>query len=135
MIKESTLYKWIRDLPKEVGHKLFFQRLESHGTNNGIPDVYYCYNGLTGFIELKSWNKLSPSQKLWGRRYVRSGGILFLMYIEKDTNCKILKHYTYSDLIDGSPADFGKLYVLTKPIDLLGYIVYTHEGHLGSFEE
>lgn len=118
MIKESSVWKWIRDLPEKVGPKLFFQRVESHATGPGIPDVFFCYDGISGYIELKSWSSLSRGQKAWIRRYLLSGGIVFLLYIDRDIGCKILKKCIHSDLRTVDPTNIANVYPLVNPLEL-----------------
>ena len=118
MIKESSLWNWIRDLPEKVGPELFFQRVESHATGPGIPDVFFCYDGIAGYIELKSWNSLSRGQRAWIRRFILSGGIVFLLYVDRDVRCKILKKCIHSDLRTVDPTNVANVYPLNKATEI-----------------
>ena len=42
---------------------LFVTRIESHGTGNGIPDIFVCGRGLDTWLELKNDPKLSIKDK------------------------------------------------------------------------
>lgn len=121
MIKESTLWYWIRDLPKRYNYKLFLSRIESRGTKAGIPDVFFCYEGMSGFIELKSWSKLSVHQHIWAKNYILSGGHMFVLYIDKHTNIKILKKYKLSDL-EYTTENKSKVYPVYKVDELIPLI-------------
>ena len=118
MIKESSLWNWIRDLPEKVGPKLFFQRIESRATGSGIPDVFFCYDGIAGCIELKSWSSLSREQRAWIRRFVLSGGVVFLLYVDRDVRCKILKKCIHSDLREVNPSSIARVYPLANALEI-----------------
>ena len=124
MIKESSVWNWIRDLPQKVGPRLFFQRVESHATGPGIPDVFFCYDGISGYIELKSWSGLSRGQRTWIRRFLLSGGIVFLLYVDRDTGYKILKKCIHADLRTVNPTSIAKVYPLNKAIEIPELIRY-----------
>jgi hypothetical protein len=76
---------------------IFLQRHEDKCTL-GIPDVSYCYQGRSGWIEAKylpSYPKrkttsifikhFTAEQQLWIKRYIKSGGTIWLfLRIEKD---------------------------------------------------
>ena len=75
---ESKIY----DLLKANLKNVHFTRIESH-TENGIPDVNACYNGVEAWIELKAnLSKdlgLSKYQIVWIRRRIMSGGNVWIM--------------------------------------------------------
>ena len=41
--------------------------------NNGMPDLLLVGKHHTMYVELKAWNKLSPSQRLWRDRLTATG--------------------------------------------------------------
>ena len=94
MIKESTVWKWLKPLPEVIGTDLFLQRIESRSTGAGIPDVYMCYKGYTTWIELKSWSTLSMAQYIWAKNHIRAGGTIYVIYVDKQIGCKMLSEIT-----------------------------------------
>jgi hypothetical protein len=56
--------------------------IETGGTGRGIPDLEYCYQGKTGWIECKSTAgfavDLRPEQVAWLSRRARAGGRAFV---------------------------------------------------------
>jgi len=84
---EKDLWEKIRDNPLNLN--MFFQRIES-STAEGIPDLYWVSNGISGWCELKylpetatgkynlSLDKYSLLQRNWNSTQVRAGGITLL---------------------------------------------------------
>ena len=67
---------------------LTFDRVESHSTASGFPDVVYTRRGRTGFVELKSvklvnsWVPLdgwAENQRSWALRHLRQGAVVWLL--------------------------------------------------------
>ena len=122
MIKESSLWRWIKPLPEVVGPKLFLQRIESGLTDAGIPDVFMSYNGIQCWIELKSWSSLSLAQKIWAKKYIKAGGTIYVLYIDKDIKCKMLGELI---LEDGTrEVSIHRVTPLIRPWDILDIVEY-----------
>jgi len=66
-----TLFK--RHLPH-----VFWQSLETGGTARGVPDTYFMYKGISGFIEMKKIDKnfinIDAFQIGWHEKFSRAGG-------------------------------------------------------------
>lgn len=79
---EAKMWKYLAPKLKPYGH---FERIESHETAVGTPDVEYCINGYTNRIELKFCDsekrgfRLRPSQCGWFRKRVKAGGQPWLL--------------------------------------------------------
>jgi hypothetical protein len=79
---EQKMWKYLRPKLKPYGH---FERIESHETAIGTPDVDYCIGGYCNHIELKFTEsekrglRLRPSQAAWFRRRVKAGGQPWLL--------------------------------------------------------
>ncbi len=79
---ETRFWKFLGPKLKKYGH---FDRIESHETAIGTPDINYCINGYTNNLELKFTNsekrglKLRPSQCGWFKRRVAAGGQPWLL--------------------------------------------------------
>jgi hypothetical protein len=79
---EQKMWKYLAPKLKPFGH---FERIESHETAVGTPDVEYCINGYTNRIELKFSDsekkglRLRPSQSGWFRKRVKAGGQPWLL--------------------------------------------------------
>lgn len=73
---EKRLWTTLKDGMDHTGH---FDRIESHATSQGRPDVNYCIDGREGDIELKVFDTrkggfvLRSSQNAWFCNRVRSG--------------------------------------------------------------
>lgn len=65
----------------------FWQRIETAVTGRGIPDLHYCIDGASGWIELKqtaaSAMQIHPEQCAWLERYARNGGRAFIAVRQK----------------------------------------------------
>jgi hypothetical protein len=76
------MWQYLAPKLKPYGH---FERIESHETAIGTPDVEYCINGYTNRIELKFTDslkkgfRLRPSQCGWFRKRVKAGGQPWLL--------------------------------------------------------
>ncbi len=96
-MNESKLSKLIRDSLAQAckAKELLFlyQRIESHATSQGIPDVYVCIDGVSFWLELKIWpNQPTNLQHGWLITYANAGGIGFVVtHGEKRTE---LGHYS-----------------------------------------
>ena len=79
---EAKMWKYLAPKLKPYGH---FERIESHETAVGTPDVEYCIGGYTNRIELKFSDsekkglRLRPSQSGWFRKRVKAGGQPWLL--------------------------------------------------------
>jgi hypothetical protein len=79
---EHKMWKYLAPKLKPYGH---FERIESHETAIGTPDVEYCIGGYTNRIELKFSDsekkglRLRPSQAGWFRKRVKAGGQPWLL--------------------------------------------------------
>jgi len=82
MSGETKMWEYLGPKLKPYGH---FERIESHETAVGTPDVGYCINGYTNHLELKFTNsekkgfRLRPSQSGWFRKRVKAGGQPWLL--------------------------------------------------------
>jgi len=79
---EAKMWKYLAPKLKPYGH---FERIESHETAVGTPDVEYCINGYTNRLELKFTDtekrglRLRPAQSGWFRKRVKAGGQPWLL--------------------------------------------------------
>lgn len=79
---ETKMWKYLAPKLKPYGH---FERIESHETAVGTPDVEYCVGGYTNRIELKYTAtekrgfRLRPSQAGWFRKRVKAKGQPWLL--------------------------------------------------------
>ena len=79
MSKESRFWKDLK-----TNFRLSWMSRIENALGNGTPDVHYCHNGHSGWIELKAEqtfpNKIDfePGQPLWHEKYWRSGGNCFV---------------------------------------------------------
>lgn len=85
-MKEKTLWdKFSEGCPKKDVRLL---RVEN-AAGVGFPDVVYCSEGVTGWIELKAaenqkppWrNVYQPEQPLWHMMWKRAGGLSFVLSV------------------------------------------------------
>jgi len=82
MSGETKMWDYLGPKLRPYGH---FERIESHETAVGTPDVEYCINGYTNRIELKFTNsekkgfRLRPSQSGWFRKRVKAKGQPWLL--------------------------------------------------------
>ena len=76
--RESLLWQKV----KKGLNKCFLTRIES-STINGIPDIHGVSNGKVFWIELKSdehnYPKLNKWQIVWINRYIKAGGVVFIL--------------------------------------------------------
>ena len=93
MIKESSVWRWLSTLSDKYTEDtklyLMLHRVEN-SAGEGTPDVFFCMRGISGWIELKSWSDFRLSQKIWAKRYLKAGGLLYVLYVDKDIECKVL---------------------------------------------
>lgn len=81
MSGERRMWKYLYPKLKPYGH---FERIESHETAIGTPDVDYCINGYNNKLELKYTEKdkgciLRPSQCAWFKKRVKAKGQPWLL--------------------------------------------------------
>lgn len=86
-MKESDLWKLIRDCPKNVN--ALMERIET-STALGVPDLYFCIEGVSTWTELKaleetptgkynlSLRKYPLHQRSWLKAHWRAGGTSLL---------------------------------------------------------
>lgn len=83
-MSEKLLWKTVKDGMDHTGH---WDRIESHATAQGRPDVSYCIRdgGHMGDIELKVYDArkggfvLRASQNAWHQNRARCGGRAFIL--------------------------------------------------------
>lgn len=78
---ERRMWKYLHPKLKPYGH---FERIESHETAIGTPDVNYCIGGYVNHLELKYTEKdkgchLRPSQCAWFKKRVKAKGQPWLL--------------------------------------------------------
>lgn len=79
---EKRLWQTLKDGLDHAGH---FDRIESHATSQGRPDVNYCIDACVGDIELKIYDRkrggliLRANQNAWICNRVRHGGRVFIL--------------------------------------------------------
>lgn len=79
---EKKMWQYLGPKLRKYGH---FERIESHETAIGTPDVEYCVGGYTNRLELKYTNsekrgfRLRPAQCGWFRKRVKAGGQPWLL--------------------------------------------------------
>lgn len=81
MSGEKKLWESLRPKLNKYGH---FERIESHETAVGTPDVDYCIAGYSNKLELKHTKRehgchLRPSQCGWFKARVKAGGQPWLL--------------------------------------------------------
>jgi len=81
MSGETKMWNYLRPKLKPYGH---FERIESHETSVGTPDVSYCIEGYCNHLELKYTEKergciLRPSQSAWFRNRCGAKGQPWLL--------------------------------------------------------
>lgn len=75
-MSEARLWKTLKEGMDHTGH---FDRIESHATAQGRPDVSYCIDGREGNIELKVFDPrrggfiLRASQNSWFCKHHKAG--------------------------------------------------------------
>ena len=86
---EKRLWATLKEGMDHTGH---FDRIESHATSQGRPDVNYCIDGREGDIELKVYDPkrggfiLRSSQNAWFCNRVRSGSVRCFILARHDDN-------------------------------------------------
>lgn len=81
MSGETKMWRYLGPKLRPYGH---FERIESHETAIGTPDVNYCINGYCNHLELKYTENekkcvLRPSQSGWFRNRVKHKGQPWLL--------------------------------------------------------
>ena len=88
--RESRLWQKV----KKGLNKCFLTRIES-STINGIPDIHAVTDNEVFWIELKSdeanYPKLNKWQIVWINRYIKAGGVVFIL--EETPSQRSLKLY------------------------------------------
>ena len=88
--RESLLWQKV----KKNFSQCFLTRIES-STINGIPDIHGVSGGKVFWIELKSdeanYPKLNKWQIVWINRYIKAGGVVFIL--EETPSKRSLKLY------------------------------------------
>lgn len=79
----------VRNLPR-----FHFQSIESGATGLGIPDLEYCCDGISGWIETKKSDgwvvDFRPHQVAWIERRERAGGRVFVFVRRKGDELYVL---------------------------------------------
>lgn len=124
MSGEKKLWDYLRPKLKHYGH---FERIESHETAIGTPDVNYCIKGYQNHLELKYTEKekgcvLRPAQCRWFTARVKAEGQPWLLL-----HAKIRKTRGYA-LIAGS--DVPALVHTKDATDWLRSAVMIWEGKI-----
>lgn len=88
MSNEHTLWQIISN---NIGNKGHFNRIESHATRPGFPDVEYCLYGVQGTLELKHTSskvapEIRPVQMRWAKKRVLNGGIHYIVTMVDDNS-------------------------------------------------
>ena len=112
---EKLLWKQIRvKLPN-----YFLQRIETQ-IERGIPDLFYCVGGVSGWIEGKYIQtpkrdntklklKLSVEQIAWHKAYIHYGGLVYIL-VKKDKEIYLFHGKDGETLAKGvSRDDFDKM--------------------------
>jgi hypothetical protein len=129
MSGEKKMWAYLGPKLRKYGH---FERIESHETAVGTPDVEYCVGGYTNRLELKYTNsekrgfRLRPAQAGWFRKRVKAGGQPWLL-AQSDINGK--RGYV---LVAGS--DVPALVSTTRVTDWLNAGVMVWEDRLSISE-
>lgn len=86
---EARLWKTLKDGMDHTGH---FDRIESHATSQGRPDVNYCIDAREGDVELKIYDRkrggfiLRASQNAWFCNRTRAGAARAFILARYDDN-------------------------------------------------
>ena len=94
--RETTLWKWLA-----ISHKRFklyeLDRIENATNESGRPDVFFCYKGVAGWVELKTTKdfgtrkktinlKMSGEQGYFQNRYTRCGVNALCLFVLAQIN-------------------------------------------------
>jgi hypothetical protein len=80
MTKEVQFKKWL--ITRLSGEGVHIQRFEDR-FHPGIPDMNVCFDGQEIWIECKVYpNKLSPAQRIWHGKRIKSGGTCCTMTLK-----------------------------------------------------
>ena len=108
---ETRLWQKIRPLfPQSAS----INRIESHSTSIGFPDLEFCIKGCQGTLELKAVRTVGDrvlsraSQLGWNRRRLKAGGKpLMLLWVEDIDNFYLLRGCDVLDIHDhGDPYEY-----------------------------
>ncbi len=100
---------------------IFLQRIET-AVERGIPDLFYCYQGITGWLEgkyldkpvhetSKCRTKVSVEQIAWHRSFRRNKGAVFLLV-------KVSKEVFLFDSGEAETLNSGVVYKNLKDLSL-----------------
>jgi hypothetical protein len=101
----------------------FIQRIET-SIERGIPDVHYCVDGVSGWLEGKYLQspkrentklklKLSIEQMAWHKSYKHNGGLVYLI-VKKDKQIYLFDSNDGEDLAKGVTRDDWEKMALAK---------------------
>lgn len=87
-LPEQRLYDWLR---RKIGHRAFLERIENR-VKRDTPDLYACWVGTAGWIELKVLDEFpkrektpvrlqhwTSGQRYWAMRHATNGGRTWLL--------------------------------------------------------
>lgn len=150
MSGETKLWRYLGPKLKHYGH---FERIESHETAIGTPDVNYCIGGYNNHLELKYTEKekkciLRPAQCRWFRARVKAGGqpwLLLHAFIRKTrgyalipgTNVpQLVRTKDVSDWLSAAVMIWEGKIDISQLVDFLGtYLIAESEDTSGSPKE
>lgn len=88
MTEKSQIWRHVHPKIAPYG---FFQRVESPTTGIGIPDVFYCIQGVCGWFENKVGDEegtrpkeLTIDQVLWMEDYTKNKGVVYLLVLYEE---------------------------------------------------
>ena len=147
---EAKMWKYLGPKLKSYGH---FERIESHETAIGTPDVSYCIEGYCNHLELKYTESekkcvLRPSQSAWFRKRCRAKGqpwLLLCAYIRQTrgwclipgTNVPGLVHTRdVKDWLEAGIMVWEEKIIIEQLVEYLSiYLMVDSEGSNGHPEE
>lgn len=148
---EKKMWKYLGPKLRPYGH---FERIESHETGVGIPDVDYCIKGYCNHLELKYSERekgglrLRPSQVGWFRKRIHAGGQPWLLAGMKirdtrgyvlipGTNVPALKQTTDAkDWLMAGIAVWEEKIIIEELVEFLGtYLVVRRDDSDGAPKE
>ena len=124
MIKsEAAFWKHLRDnnIPKTA--KTHYSRVESHATSTGIPDVDFCHDGFSFYLELKHSDgkdfELRPAQHRWIQDRFKAGFFnVWILALHQPTETVLLIHGHLSRMLIEHPrvCDWNKVACASWPL-------------------
>ena len=89
MVEKQFVQKMVDGFRSKFANNILLQKIESSLMGNGIPDLYYCIDGKSGWIEVKvarvfadeSWQcpHVRPEQILWHARHAQARGVSWVL--------------------------------------------------------